>query len=549
MELSNEEAPAALQRMWNLTRARLAGTSTTLPILDEVEALETFPPAQEPVQNPKKIPIAGDIESDSEDLIPDFDVQESLEHAQHHLPSLIERSSGKSVVLDGSTLGDVPAIYRIPPPAPHQMPVIGVYIDPRVLTGFRYKVRPMQAVDAAPLSVKPRYLFGGRALQLQSIGRGYARRFTFESAGSTLNDNDNYFWSDSRPEGFVFEIEVVSIGDKFTVYDANHEPQGTLEVVQLQRDQLETDQKFNNDGSIEKRVKISTLCKVEWYQKDGATKLVPVTGVAIVKKIRGKPNASVVKIFNAAIGIKQNKKGYILKPGIESSSRRITVSGDKIKDIPCTYTIVGLERYELPVIGTYVDPRIVPGFHYRVRPAGCRRHLFGGRSMLLQSIGLGYGKRITFKPDTLNDPENYFWSDSHPDGLGMETRAVHTGMQFEITANGVHLGDASVFRADLPQVEKKTEYVNVMTESGKLSKAIDKYIHVDVTCHVKLAITGGGSVDFEVHLMKVSGVALVRKSPNKSVAELVKVFNVGLDSQLNQLFAQSQTELTFHPKP
>lgn len=89
-------------------------------------------------------------------------------------------------------------------------------------------------MDAPPLSVKPRYLFGGKALTLQSIGRGFARRVTFEPYGSTLNENNNYFWTDSRPEGFVFEIEAVSDGDKFTIYDANHEPQGILEVVQQQ---------------------------------------------------------------------------------------------------------------------------------------------------------------------------------------------------------------------------------------------------------------------------------------------------------------------------
>jgi hypothetical protein len=108
------------------------------------------------------------------------------------------------------------------------------------------------------------------------------------------------------------------------------------------------------------------------------------------------------------------------------------------------------------------------------------------------------------------------------------------------------LGEASVFRADLPQVEEKTEFLDV---PGKRGKAVQKYIHVDVTCHVTLATTGGGSVDSEVHLMKVSGVALVRKDVGQSSAKLVKVFNVGLDSQLNLLFAHSQTELTFHPMP
>lgn len=81
---------------------------------------------------------------------------------------------------------------------------------------------------------KSNYLFNGKALTLLNIGRGYARRLTFESGESKLNNNENYFWSDSRPEGFSFEIEVVSVGDKFTIFDTNNESQGTLEVVQLQ---------------------------------------------------------------------------------------------------------------------------------------------------------------------------------------------------------------------------------------------------------------------------------------------------------------------------
>ncbi|XP_038209950.1 uncharacterized protein LOC119830857 isoform X1 [Zerene cesonia] len=542
MEMQVEETPYALRRLWNLTRARLAGTSTAL---DEEPALvETLPPAQEPEVTPKPlIPVPSDYESDGEEAFPELEIPD--QHEVQCKSYWTENAYEKEAILDAGALGDIPAVYRVPKPAPHQMPVIGVYIDPRVRTGFRYKIRPMQTLDAQPLSVKPRYLFDGKALTLQSIGRGFARRLTFEPQGSTLNENTNFFWTDSRPEGFVFEIEAVSVGDKFTIYDANHEPQGILEVVQQQKNQLEVDQQIFEDGSIEKKVKINTLCKVEWYENDGATKLVPVTGIAILKKSRG--NAAVTRVVNVAVGIKQLKKGYELKPGIKSSSRRITVNGSDIKDIPCQYSVVGLERYELPVIGTYIDPRIVPGFHYRVRPAHSRRHLFEGRSLLLQSIGLGYGKRITFKPDSLNAPDNYFWSDSHPEGLGMEPRAIHPNMKFTITGNGgLLLGEAIVFRADLPQVEEKTEYVEV---PGQRGKAVEKYIQVNVTCHVKLATTGGGSVDSEVHLMKVSGVALVRKDPGQSVAKLVKVYNVGLDSQLNLLFAHSQTELTFHPMP
>lgn len=81
---------------------------------------------------------------------------------------------------------------------------------------------------------KKQWLFGGRALGLQSIGRGYSRRMTFAPDNGKLNDNPNYFWTDSNPNGFAFQLEVISVGDKFTIQDANHMPLGTLEVQSLQ---------------------------------------------------------------------------------------------------------------------------------------------------------------------------------------------------------------------------------------------------------------------------------------------------------------------------
>lgn len=110
-------------------------------------------------------------------------------------------------------------------------------------------------------------------------------------------------------------------------------------------------------------------------------------------------------------------------------------------------------------LGTYVDPRIIPGFHYKVRPNDRKDPLFGGRALKLCSIGMGYAKRLTFEPDSLIEPNNYLWSDNHPDGLGLEPRAVHTGMRFSIKAEDHHLGEATVFRADLPQQEERMEKV------------------------------------------------------------------------------------------
>lgn len=141
-------------------------------------------------------------------------------------------SPPKSLLLDASEVGDLPARYTVCAVQSHQFPVVGVYVDNRVIPGFKYRVRPLPSVGKSSTSLP--CLFQGRALTLQSIGRGYARRFTFEADKNSLNNNENYFWSDNRPEGFAFELEVISDGDKFTIFDANKEAQGTVEVTKLE---------------------------------------------------------------------------------------------------------------------------------------------------------------------------------------------------------------------------------------------------------------------------------------------------------------------------
>lgn len=150
-----------------------------------------------------------------------------------------------------------------------------------------------------------------------------------------------------------------------------------------------------------------------------------------------------------------------MTPGIKTNARRVTVRGNDIGDVPTKYTMTGLEPYEIPVVGTFVDPRIVPGFYYRVRPTDRKDHLFGGRTLKLQNIGIGYAKRLTFTPDSLMNPNNYFWSDNHPDGVALETRAVRTGMRFLIIADDQSLGEACVFRTDRPQREERQELVSI----------------------------------------------------------------------------------------
>jgi hypothetical protein len=52
--------------------------------------------------------------------------------------------------LDAASLGDFPASYLIPALKPHEFPAVGVYVDPRIVPGFRYRVRPI--VDKVKLT-------------------------------------------------------------------------------------------------------------------------------------------------------------------------------------------------------------------------------------------------------------------------------------------------------------------------------------------------------------------------------------------------------------
>lgn len=137
-----------------------------------------------------------------------------------------------SLVLDASSLGDLPARYEICSLESHQMPSVGVYVDKRITPGFKYRVRPLPSIGR-PSTIN-KCLFNEKALTLKSIGRGYARRFTFEAENNCLNNNDNYFWSDNRPEGYAFELELISEGDKFTFFDINGESQGTVEILSIE---------------------------------------------------------------------------------------------------------------------------------------------------------------------------------------------------------------------------------------------------------------------------------------------------------------------------
>ncbi|XP_021960303.1 uncharacterized protein LOC110856156 isoform X2 [Folsomia candida] len=412
---------------------------------------------------------------------------------------------------------DVPIVYKVENLRPHEFPVVGLVVHPRIIPGFCYRVRPLNT---------SKHLFSGRALQLVSVGQGYGKRITFKADDGQKNVNDNFFWSDSRPEGYGFELEVVSPGDKFTLYDAHHTKIGNCEVISNEEPQVEQSHLiWPENGTIEKWVVTKLRCKIE--SLEGAVSEDVISGIAISSKATRTGAATLVRIMNCKrMSQRQSKKsGLTLMPGVDFHSRRITVSGATLQDVPVTYTITGLLNHEFPVIGTYVDKRILPGFHYIVRPAQSKTPLFGGKPLNLLSIGRGYGKRLTFDSTSKNNNENYFWSDSYPEGFGFAPQAVFEGHRFRIFVGEEEIGVAVV---------KKVEIQMVILPGGGVLKSF----RIDVTCcmNVRSVIT---------RACRVCGTAVVVRKSLNSPAKLETIESPGLDTELSKNFRYIPGEVKF----
>lgn len=187
----------------------------------------------------------------------------------------------EAVIVRGQDIGDLPAEYVVRGLRPQEMPVIGVYIDPRIMPGFRYRVRRLRS---------DKYLFDGQALVLQSIGLGFAKRITFE--GNSYNFNDNYFWSDSDPNGFAFALEAVRPGDQLSIIDGNGSLVGEVKVESVPFLQEELSSKVVN-GDVIKHVHVTLKCSVTYHQRHHGTVNLMVqdvetlSGVAQVIKRKG----------------------------------------------------------------------------------------------------------------------------------------------------------------------------------------------------------------------------------------------------------------------
>ncbi|XP_037287972.2 uncharacterized protein LOC119180931 isoform X1 [Rhipicephalus microplus] len=149
-------------------------------------------------------------------------------------------------IVRGEDINDVPTSYVVNGIKPHEFPVIGTYVDKRVVPGFRYIVR---------VNRTSRFLFGGRPLHLESVGRGYGKRITFEAPPGGLNENDNFFYSDTIAQGYGFAPVAVQVGDRFRVQDSEGEECGDLVLDELLGEQTEVSCDVRKeDGAIVKDI-------------------------------------------------------------------------------------------------------------------------------------------------------------------------------------------------------------------------------------------------------------------------------------------------------
>lgn len=219
--------------------------------------------------------------------------------------------------VDGGLIGDVPAQYVVQGLHGHEMPVIGVYVDPRITPGFSYRVRPVH--DTKMLSK-------GQALPLLSIGMGYGKRMTFASESHI--SNDNFFWSDSNPEGYGFALQLVKVNDKFTVKDANNESVGIATVQKLMGPQVEVGHRLTEGSHIEKRARVSLYCNIEFFHDDNNShKPVIISGLAVAQK--KKTPRAVAEVTEIACCSIDRARGYTLVAGADSSTHITIIKGEK----------------------------------------------------------------------------------------------------------------------------------------------------------------------------------------------------------------------------
>lgn len=200
--------------------------------------------------------------------------------------------------------------------------------------------------------------------------------------------------------------------------------------------------------------------------------------------------------------------------------RTLRIRGADIGDFPTEYIIPALKPYEIAVVGTYVDKKIVPGFAYRVRRNGTNDFLFHGCSAVLKSIGRGYGKRLTFHSQELEN-DNFFWSDSNPDeGFAFSIQVLFEGDKFEV----VDRKGRVMAVTNVTAVGDEQEIEKVFVLKGKISIVVS----VEMECTLKFSSQDHVPENLRGQTVDVvtSGLALSSKNEKCWKGQTLEIRNV-----------------------
>ncbi|KAL4232716.1 hypothetical protein ACF0H5_007404 [Mactra antiquata] len=176
-----------------------------------------------------------------------------------------------------------------------------------------------------------------------------------------------------------------------------------------------------------------------------------------------------------------------------------------------------LRDHELCVKGFDIDSRIVPGYRYYVRYIGTNEYLFNGEARRLLSIGLGYGRRMTFEGDSLNFNDNYFWSDSIPEGFAFSIESVREGEVYVIIdSKSQEIGCVEIEKTDFPQVEESTHMEG---------KSVVKNVKVRFACLLKMNMYNQRLINItpqEVEIVEGTAEVVKERGSNDSVVRCIK---------------------------
>lgn len=151
--------------------------------------------------------------------------------------------------------------------------------------------------------------------------------------------------------------------------------------------------------------------------------------------------------------------------------------------------------------------------------------LFQGEAKILESIGMGYGRRLTFTGDSPNYNDCFFWSDSEPRGFAFSIQAVRKDQRFVVVdKNDMVVGEAAVIKADHRQEETSTQIDDV---TGRIRKRVRVRLMCEIKYHQRphrglLELMSAENVE------SMSGDAVVGREKGSRKASLFAVENVCL---------------------